>query len=316
MRLVLPSAEESPNVLRALKTIAMADGDLSDRERRMLEVAAELMGLSTPPEDVDVITADALAEGVIDPVMRDALMQRLVVMTLLDSRIHPLEIATLERFALSLGVNEDGVAALRRTVRDHLQLMAYVLGRRCFFEYDVGPGWNPDGLRALWDLAEVSEGSHDPALHARAGALHGMEAGTLGHAYGEFLSRSGIPLPGTTGGAQAGLVFHDVTHVLSGYDTSPEGEVNAFTFQAGYMGDDGLVLLLLVAMVFHVGLVDAPLTTGVSPLDLDAMKWAYLRGKALTQSLVRWDPWPHMARTLESVRVELNVPPIPEAGMS
>ena len=44
--------------------------------------------------------------------------------------------------------------------------------------------------------------------------------------------------------------------------------------------------------------------------DRDAFRVAFLRGKKMNQSILDWDPWPHMERPLEDVRAELGVVPI------
>jgi hypothetical protein len=43
-------------------------------------------------------------------------------------------------------------------------------------------------------------------------------------------------------------------HVLSGYDTDPDGEIQQAAFQAGFVRKDGFMFLFFGIAQFHLGL--------------------------------------------------------------
>ena len=100
-------------------------------------------------------------------------------------------------------------------------------------------------------------------------------------------------------------------HVLAGYDTSPEGELQVAGFQAGYLDEDPLVMYLMIAMLYQLGIEEIAkqrhVTAQKGLLDIDRFEEAYRRGRALKVNLLEWDPWPHMARPLAEVRDELGL---------
>ncbi len=65
----------------------------------------------------------------------------------------------------------------------------------------------------------------DPALGRRLRALGDCPAGSLGRAYFDFYDRWQIPFPGEAGGGDIGLVAHDFSHVLAGYEPDPPSEL-------------------------------------------------------------------------------------------
>ncbi len=118
-------------------------------------------------------------------------------------------------------------------------------------------------------------------------------------------------------GAALGIeerAVHNLGHVLAGYGTDPAGELKVAGFQAGYMEEDPLVMYLMIAMLFQLGVEPIAEMRRVEPargmLDLDTLLEAVRRGQGLRVNLLHWDPWPHMSRSLEEVRTELGVPPL------
>lgn len=65
----------------------------------------------------------------------------------------------------------------------------------------------------------------DAELAARLRALADCPPGSLGRAYFEFLDGRSLAFPGEPGGGDVGLVAHDFSHVLAGYDTDAPGEL-------------------------------------------------------------------------------------------
>lgn len=72
---------------------------------------------------------------------------------------------------------------------------------------------------------EPGAAAEDAELGARLRGLADCAPGTLGRAYFDFYDRWQIPFPGEEGGGNAGLVVHDFTHVLAGYEPDAPGEL-------------------------------------------------------------------------------------------
>ncbi len=55
---------------------------------------------------------------------------------------------------------------------------------------------------------------------------------TLGYAFWQNYTQNHFPFPGQAGGIPERLVFQDLGHLLSGYDTTPVGEIQQGAFPA------------------------------------------------------------------------------------
>ncbi|MEB3326811.1 MAG: hypothetical protein VKI39_03790, partial [Synechococcus sp.] len=118
-------------------------------------------------------------------------------------------------------------------------------------------------------------------------------------------SRKGLPY--------AYVAIHDVHHVIGGYATDPDGELQVLGFTMGLFPDHALLIALPALLQFQMGIAD-PLAGSVAPklkdqLDAPAFARALQRGAATTGPIrdFHWDFWPWIDRPLADVRRELNV---------
>lgn len=311
MDLTLPAPDRAPEALRALAAVARANGEPHPQQQRMLELFAEATGV---PVDVPApcsITPEALAAALTDPRARRAFVQRLVVMATLDGEVTEGEVDQIEAFATALDVHEPGVRNLRQIARGYPRLAAISLGRRSFVPRLLAKVWRERGLRGVFQLVRALLRGRDRAQEARFAALAELPRDTLGRELYEHFVDNAFPFPGQPRAAPEFLLFHDLGHVLGGYGTSSGEELLIAGFQAGYMKGDGLVMYLMIAMFFQLGIESVARMRGVEParerVDIEALLSAVERGQAMTVNLVDWDPWPHMARPLSEVRAELGV---------
>jgi uncharacterized tellurite resistance protein B-like protein len=313
MDLVIPPRDQAIYAIRAMKSVALADGELHPQERRMLELALELFELELDVDAIETIEPEALAEGLTDPDARHNFVSRLVVLTTLDGEVTPDEVELVERYAAALGVEERAVKNLRQLSEGHVRAMMFDLGRRSFMPKLIKGVWQDQGLRGLWTIAKAAAGIEDAEQAARFAALAELPEHTLGYALYHQFADNGFAYPGQKHGPPAAMLFHDVGHVLAGYGTSPREELLVCAFQCGYMGDDGLVMYLMIAMLFQLAIEPIAKLRGVPAhrelVDVDTFMTAYERGKAMRSTLVGWDPWPHVERPLAEVRAELGVAP-------
>ena len=148
---------------------------------------------------------------------------------------------------------------------------------------------------------------HDANKARRYNDLGRLDEGTLGRAYWRFVVDNDLGFPGE---AEEGT-WHDVTHVLAGYDTSPEGEVSVVSFIAGYRKEDPFFWLFTIALQFHLGIRVSPYSAaGLGHFEPTLVLRALRRGMEMKRDLsVDDDPWEDFERPLADVRREYNVVP-------
>ena len=125
----------------------------------------------------------------------------------------------------------------------------------------------------------------DPALHERFDTLRASRPGTFGRAFADFYLVNAFAFPGVPEAPnQQFAVPHDAAHVLSGYDTSVQGELLVSTFTAGMHRVDALAAHIVPAiMSFHMAVPIADFA-GAASGTLDPRKFwvAWSRGDQLT----------------------------------
>jgi hypothetical protein len=106
------------------------------------------------------------------------------------------------------------------------------------------------------------------------------------------------------------MAFHDWGHVLAGYDTRPESEIQQGAFQGGFVREDGFAFLMFVVMQFHLGLKVTPVTDGFTGLfDAQKVLRAAQRGAACKVDLSdHWDAFAVADAPLEQIRADYGVP--------
>src|SRR5262249_32176764 len=145
--------------------------------------------------------------------------------TMIDGEAAPEEASVVESFAAGLGVDPRWVQTLRKLAEGHTLALRFDLARRIWVRDKMAEAWSQGGLRWLArTVAAMLNLKEDRALADRYRALAGYPAGSLGRAYADFVQRNGFQFPGEKGGGPEAIIFHDLTHVLSGYGTDPSGE--------------------------------------------------------------------------------------------
>jgi hypothetical protein len=119
----------------------------------------------------------------------------------------------------------------------------------------------------------------DVALAARWESLHTLPVGTLGRGVADFYTDRGFAFPGRPGSAPPLLAQHDWVHVLAGYGTALENEIEVFGFIARANDDPrAFSLLAMVISLFETGYLAA----GAGLFEADA---GHLRTRAMAARL-------------------------------
>jgi ubiquinone biosynthesis protein Coq4 len=170
--------------------------------------------------------------------------------------------------------------------------------------------YKEEGFAGIRKMLAPFTGSEDAEVAWKYKSLGLLPEGTFGRTYWEHCTRRRFSFPGEKGGIPERVVFHDFGHVLSGYDTNPEGEIQQGAFQAGFVRTDGFAYLLFAIIQFHLGVKITPVAEGETGLfDVAKVLRAAQRGAACKVDLSdRWDPFAVADAPLEQLRAEYGIP--------
>jgi len=254
MEFTMPNPEQAYWGLRAMKTVALADGALDPSERHMMESVQRIFGTTYELEQLAAVTPVELAQAFLDPQLRKQLVQGLVVMSLIDGKASPQEADLVEQFARTLDVSAPEVTNLRHVLKREILHLRLDLVRRVWLRPKVKEIWNREGLRGLLKFVRGMIGAYeDEALAARYRAFEHYPAGSLGRTYWEYCRKNQFALPGEKGGAPEQILFHDCAHILSGYGTAPEEEVQVACFSAGFQRREPWIFVFFVLLQISRG---------------------------------------------------------------
>jgi hypothetical protein len=239
----------------------------------------------------------------------------MVVLSLMDGEASPAEAALVGRFARALDVESADLSALSKLADHQLTRARFDIARRFWarekgLEYarEKGLGWVVRSLAAMAGLRE------DPGIAARYRALESAPPGSLGRGYFDFIRGNGYSFPGEKGSPPEMISLHDLTHVLSGYGTDPEGELQVLSFHAGCRREekDPFSFLMFGIAEFHLGVALSPVAKGSKgKLDPALMFRALERGAACRIDPTEgWDPWPVMNEPLAVLRERYGISPL------
>jgi hypothetical protein len=280
--------------------------------------AAQQSILSTDA-DLDTLAPIApveLAAGIATPGLAEQVVQAMLIAVLADGEPDPASEARAGEFAAALGVDAAGLRTVRLLCEHHMLLFRLDFLRRSHFKDML-----VDQYRHHGGLAGLAKGVlglrglyRDPELAARYDALGQLAPDTLGRTYFHHIRDNGFGFPGEPNSLPEGAVYHDLTHVLSGYDTTPAGETCVGGFTAGYKRANPFYVLLVPALTFGTGVNvtpnPQPTMTGILAEPGVAARFieANERGARVNTDLsTGWDFWPLMALPLAGARASLGI---------
>ena len=303
------SPEELRPVLGALRNIVGANERFTPAERALIEGVALIHDVELDADELDPVAFDEVARVVVEPHRRKRAVQLALVAALVEGAPSPETEVAVRSFAAALDLDEAGLAVLHEVAHGHafwarLDMVRRV--RRFIASSSQFPGFLDFALPALGVWSNES-------LAASYRELEGCRSGSLGRAVYDHFVDNGFKFPGEAGGSP--MVFHDVGHVLAGYDTDPQGEIQQAAFQAGFARRDGFSFLLFGILQFHIGLRITPVAKGYHGLfDVPLVLTALRRGASCTVDLSEhYDLFADKDRPLDEVRAEIRIPPLTTA---
>ena len=314
------SPSESLAVLRALKTVAMADGKFAVREQTMLVASAELLGVDADPRDLPAIPPPELAAAVVGANARVVALKACLVMGIVDGQVSPEEWKVLSEFRTALEIDEAQLHSFHDLVHRHRQLTMHEYQRRLaapqLGTLYASEGWRgvmqffPADVLAAAAPHQASKESAELALRYRA--LANLADGTLGRELWRYYREREFAFAGEPGSVPETLVHHDIIHIISGYDTNLEGELETLAYTAGMRQEDPFSALFLVLLQFTAGLKvtpDGSLENARVLFDPDKVLRALERGRGTAVDFSqKHDYWDEMEQTVPSLRERFGVP--------
>ncbi len=308
-------AQQAPVVLGAMKVVASAGGReaLSAADRSALTAFHRFMLRQDGALDIDALpesTARDVADAVPALADRDHVVQFLIVMALVDGAIDHAKIAEVDAFAQALGVREDAVLQLAEVGRGNLAWVRADVARqnlRSITGHEVHA--------TIDEWIQPYRKAPDPALADRYRALATLPEGTLGRTFAEFYRDNGFSFAGEPTGLNERFASpHDSTHILSGYDTTPQGELLVSTFTAGMHPQEpmsGHILPVILSWHLGIRLADLP---GEIKGQLDPVKFwnAWERGSQVAVDVFSsdWSLWREAPVPIDELRARYRIPPL------
>ncbi|MEA5474746.1 hypothetical protein VB716_10990 [Synechococcus sp. CCY9201] len=311
------SEQQARLILGAMAEVARAgDGELTALDRSALRSAALLVfriGTGLDLHSLERVSPAQLAEGLGE--RGSEVIVPLVVIATVDGQVSPAAAERVAAYAEALGVEEPAVRDLQSLVQGELGLARADMLRR-----------NRASITGEWveDVASFGEwllpyrDASAPELSQRYEALAAKPPGTFGRAFHDFYRVNGFPFAGMEEAvAEAFTTPHDAAHLLSGYGTSPQGELLVSTFTAGMHPVEALaghILPVIVSWHLGVPLVE-PAGSATGALDARKFWVAWNRGDVTSGDTFNppWNFWEHVDEPLEELRAAMGVPPLQPA---
>jgi len=240
---------------------------------------------------------------------RETVAHAVAVMPFVDGKLDEAKAARAVQIADSLGIHADFVAELHKIAERHLTGVLACMIRENVVSIHNGPFPSDDAMAFFLPYRDLP----DPALVAKHEALRDLAPGTLGREYYAFYKRNQFLFPGDPNALTVEFAHpHDTTHLLSGYNTDPHGELLVSTFTAGMHPLNPMEgHILPVIFSWHLGIklndVAKSATGAFDPVQF----WrAWERGLEVKTDVFApgWDFWAACERPLHELRTDYGVP--------
>ncbi len=250
--MLLPTDSDARLVLGMVKAAFAPAGGFDELQEALLDGIARSL-YSVDFGDVAVATDAQVASAT-----RAERLQAVHVLVVLEFIEHPLREdveESIEHYARRLSVSTALLRDARRLAHGHFASMYLDLQRHSWYEEET----IKESLRGRWEELIRSKLAYtgvvaDHAIAEKWRSLRDCPEGSWGKAVADFYDRHGFPFPGERYGIYELGARHDWVHVLAGYETTPEGELDVFAFIAASMADErGLVLLATTLGLFQNG---------------------------------------------------------------
>ena len=310
------SRDEAHAFLCGMKSVATVRGSqplVPIASEMLVAVRVHVLHREVELETLVEMSPHELADKIQGRQRRHEFIQFLILMPYLPMQVDASQVAVVEEVAKEFGVEGKTLEDLRRVRDERLKRLALDFGRR-----ELAGFANADGIAQ--ELRAVGRSLHqfvgDAKVAKRYQALEKLPEGSLGRTLFRLYRDRGFPLPGEKKSFSEFTVSHDCCHILGGFNTDMNGEMNVAGFEAAlFDGDFGFELLLEVILDFHMG--KAFTTAGLLPpgsghFDPEDVLRGYELGVACKVNLLQgWDFWEFAEEQVTDLRAHYGLPEIP-----
>jgi ubiquinone biosynthesis protein Coq4 len=319
MRLERPDPATALLGLRALKSIATSSGPIGPAQRALMEASKKIiLGIDADIDALAPVTPAELAAGFPAGALRQQFAHGMIVTAVADGPPTREAIAQVDAYAKALGISEPVLADLRLLADGYMTIFKLDFLRRGHIADIFKNQLDQKGPLSLAKSVLTMRGViEDQALAKRYRAWEKLPEGTLGRTLVDFYNKNGFAVPGERGGFPEAGLYHDFCHLLGGYSTEPEGEVQVAAFSAGFKRERPFYIMLFAVLIFSSGVQMRPtaddfVTKGVlaKPGIAELMLAAIERGSKVNTDLSdKWDYWAWIELPIDEVRQRLNILP-------
>jgi hypothetical protein len=312
--LVHATPTQADAITRAMKCVATGDGvvALSAVDVAAIKACHHVILHRQEPLDVAAlspISPTELAGLVGGGGVGEHAVQFLAVIALVDGSVRAERVEAVARYSAALGLFEDYLDELIAAGEGRLQWAIADMSRRNVVSISDGR-LRPDDF-ALWPYRDAP----DPALADRYRGLGILPRGTLGAEFHRWYATHGFAFPGEPAAVNEAFTCpHDSTHLLSGYSTSPQGELLVSTFTAGIHPLEPMAgHVLPVIFSWHLGIQLNPLAGSWTGALHPRKFWvAWERGAETIGDpfAADWDFWALAETPLEDLKRRYAIPPL------
>lgn len=306
---------EAQLVLQAIKNVGTAGGVLT-----LPQITLEMMGAIQTHvlhsrielQDLEIILPTHYPDLISSGIKRDQLIQILVLIPYVDMSVDPRMVGVVDDFAACLNVNPETLKDLHLVRDNHLRRLLLNYGRRSMGEFlmlDTPSKF----IRGV--ISSIHQAIGDPGVARRYQSLESFPEGSLGHSFFHWYRDRQWALPGEHKSTSELLINHDCCHILGGFNTDTQGEMNVAAFQAGLFTDGfGFESLLEVMLDFHLGKSFSTTTGLIAPetgqFIPDAAMAGYEKGMACNINLIQdLDFWAVADQQVTDLRIQYTIPP-------
>lgn len=304
--------ENAQRILSVLKTVASANGmvELHDIHIRTLQAIARQI-FST---DLDIGTLPTHVMGEPDDIpsnLRPDVLRMAGILPMLEDE-HKIERASaLRLLSDAWKLERSFVKSVERLAHDHT--LHIVLHALRVSRVELGASVPAQTLGVVKAKLKIDG---NPDVLAQFERYQSYPEGTVGKTMFQYFDDNEFDLPGTPGNYFSNnLIVHDLHHVLSGYDTSPLGELAVQAFDDGISRVNYASALVAIVAQFQLAVaIDPSIPTWIEQFDPEIMFAAKRRGLNCTENYLDGDYNfdPLMREPLSDVRKRFN---ISEEGM-
>jgi hypothetical protein len=299
-------------ILGAMRAVAETGAPLSEADKRALASASLYLFGQMKPLDVAALKPvgpDALAAAIADKTLRENALKFATVMAFVDGTLDKAKIAAVLGYAKALGLHERYLDEIAEAAAGHVKEALADMTRANMVSITGKPWSDADATAWLMPYGKAP----DPALVARCRKLGALPKDSFGFAFYTHYTSNKYDFPGKANGLNAAFALpHDTVHVVSGYGTTPRGELLASTFTAAmhpHFPMAGHILPVIFSWNLDVQ-INAIAKDAKGALDPDEFWHAYAGGKTATIDTFApgWDFWRYVETPLRALRKQWSIP--------